>query len=145
MSDLKQKTMIVDLVLKNKQATINNLWEFTHNGESKLVTGAMVQYYAEDEAAALASFKWDEVKIVFLDGVELLQKRKALDYRDLLVKSLADGHKALVYGDAKGDKSYGEVQVNYQSIIDELTSAAEGLKQCILILETLRDKRANIV
>ncbi len=151
MKDLIQKTMQVDLILKDEQASANNLWEFTHAGELKLITGRTTQYYVEDEAAALASFKWSEVKEVRVDGVRILQDGVRTDYRDLLVRSLTNTNKALLQSDALeyGDKLYGMIygveQATYQTIIDMCVQARVDLKGAIEALEILKQKRASTV
>jgi len=136
--------MRVDLILKDEQAAINNLWEFTHAGELKLITCRTVQYWVEDEAAALASFKWSEVKEARVDGVYILQDGTKRDYRDLLVRSLTNTNRAFLLSDALegGEELYGKEVLNYQSIIDMCIQARTDLKGTIEALKILKQKRA---
>ena len=144
MKNSDQKTMRVDLILKNEQATINNLWEFTHGEEKKLITYRTVQYYVEDEAAALASFKWSEVKEVHVDGVRLLQDGTRQDYRDLLVRALTNTNRAFQHSHAleSGDELYDKEVVSYQSIIDLCIQARVDLAETITALKILKQKKS---
>ena len=142
---MEHKKMRVDILLKESQSTINNLWEFTHHEEVKLITCKTVHYYSENREAAMKSFNWDEVDEVYFDGVQVLMETgSSLSYRNLLVNILVDTNKALHYGDALEDgfKLYGEQKINHQSIIDLLTPMVKEMRQCIMMLKILKEKRA---
>ncbi len=136
--------MKIALILKEKQVKPNEKYLFTHFEEPKLVSCKYVEYYIKNEAQALASFKWDEVELVMVDGVRLRQKNQPLNYRDLLVRILTDTNRAFLHSNAleSGDLLYGELKLSYQGILDLLNPVVEDLKRCIAMLEILNQKRA---
>ena len=143
---MKQKEMRVDVLLKESQGTINNLWEFTHHEEVKLITGRTVQYYVENREAAMNSFNWNEVDEVYFDGIQILMEAgvySSLSYIDILVDVLVDTNTALHYGNSleNGFKVYGEQKISYQSIIDLLTPIMKEMKKCVMMLEILKKKK----
>ena len=135
--------MRLDLVLKEIQTTINNMWEFTHAGETKLITGQRVNYYVADKAEALASFDWDEIKEARLDGMEIFKDEPYHDYLDLILNVSIETNIAFHQGLClrRGMKLYGHDTINYQSVIDILITAHKDLKQCVTMLEILKQKR----
>ncbi len=148
---MEQKRIKVQILLKESQrlkhpnsGVCQDRWGFTHYGEKKEIISRTVEYYSESYQTALGSYVSSEVDHIQIDGMS--PGEPVLDYKQLLVKSLTNVNKAYLLDAALGNVAlYGVGVIDYQEIIDLCTEATIDLKQTILALEILKEKKGLVV